>query len=280
MFFGTRPWTAEDLADDLRTGGFSTGTNVILHSSLKSLGRTENGPATFVDALTSVIGPLGNLLVPAFTYSLPGWKGDPFDIKTSRAKTGAIPEYIRQLPYAVRSFHPTHSVAVLGPQAEAITKDHLRLTPLGTSSPFGRMLDLDATILMVGTHQDTNSSLHLCEVMAKLPYVNICFSDTTDFEVAWFNNQMGQIEFTQIREVPGCSRGFRSIEPELIKHSVLRTVHIGNASCEVLNLRELVLATREILENDPTLLLCQLHHCGICPKRRNFMKNYSESFSV
>lgn len=273
MFFGTRPWTSEELADDLRAVGFDAGHNVVLHSSLKSLGKTEDGPGTFVDALLSVIGPSGNLLAPTFTYSLPGWKGDPFDIATSRARTGAIPEYIRHHPQAMRSFHPTHSVAALGPDAEAITQDHLRATPLGKTSPFGRMLDRDATILMVGTHQDTNSSLHLCEVLAELAYVNVCFSDSTDFEVAWFHNEMGQIEFTQIREVPGCSRGFRAIESELKKQAVLQTARIGNAACEILNCSELVAAAKEILRRNPTLLLCHLNHCGICPKRRAFMRS-------
>lgn len=273
MFFGTRPWTTEELADNLRVSGFDSGHNVILHSSFKSLGKTENGPETLVDALLSVIGPAGNLLAPTFTYSLPGWKGDPFDSKTSRARTGAIPECIRHRKQALRSFHPTHSVAVMGPEADAITKDHMRATPLGTASPFGRMLDREAKILMLGTHQDTNSSLHLCEVLAELPYTNVCFSDSTDFEVAWFHNKTGQIEFTQIREVPGCSRGFRAIESELKKQSVLKTVRIGNAACEVLNLSELVAAAKEILRKDPTLLLCHLNHCGICPKRRAFMRS-------
>lgn len=273
MFFGTRPWTTYELADNLRAEGFDDGQNVILHSSFKSLGKTEDGPRTFVDALLSVIGPSGNLLAPTFTYSLPGWKGDPFDLQTSRARTGVIPEYIRHHAGAKRSFHPTHSVAVVGPDAEAITKDHMRSSPLGENSPFFRMLDRDAIILMLGTHQDTNSSLHLCEVLAKLPYINVCFSNSTDFEVAWFHNEIGQIEFTQIREVPGCSRGFRAIELELKKHSVLKPARIGNAICEILYLSELVAATKEILKKDPTLLLCHLNHCGICPKRRAFMKS-------
>ncbi len=273
MFFGTKPWTKEDLADNLQTAGINTGSNVILHSSLKSLGKTENGPETVVDALLSVIGPCGNLLVPTFTYSLPGWKGEPFDVNTSRARTGAIPEYIRHRPNALRSFHPTHSVSVLGPDAEAITIGHMRTSPLGAASPFGRMLDRDAKILMLGTHQDTNSSLHLCEVLADLPYINVCFSDNTNFEMAWFHNRQGQIEFAQIREVPGCSRGFRAIEAELIKRSVLKQARIGNADCEILSLRDLIAETKEILRNDPALLLCHLNHCGICPKRRACIQN-------
>lgn len=273
MFFEVKAWKSGELAQHLEKAGFQRGQNVIMHSSLKSVGKTENGPETVVDALLSVIGPDANLLVPTFTYSLPGWKGDPFDFEQSAARTGAIPEYIRKRQDSVRSFHPTHSVAVIGPDKEEIISNHLDATPLGVGSPFSRMLDRDATILMLGTRQDTNSSLHLCEVMANLPYINVPFSENTDFEVAWFHNSEGQIEFVPVREVPGCSRGFRAIEPELQARGVIRSCKIGNATCQVLVMRDLVDAALDILAQNPTLLLCRLGHCAICPKRRTYMQS-------
>jgi len=273
MFFDAKTWDIKELADHLSAVGFHAGQNVILHSSLKSMGHTKNGPSTIIEAILSTIGSEGNLLVPTFTYSLPAWKSDPFDFDTSSARTGAIPEYVRKRPDAIRSFHPTHSVAVVGPDATAITEKHMDYTALGIGSPFSRMLDRDATILMLGTRQDTNSSLHLMEVMAELPYINICFTDHTDFETAWYHNANGEVEFAPVREVPGCSRGFRSIEPHLLKHDVMKKVRIGNAHCQVLRMRELAEASMEILHRYPTLLLCTLDHCAICPKRRKLMKS-------
>jgi len=273
MFFDAKIWDSKELADHIEAAGFHAGQNVVLHSSLKSLGHTKNGPNTIVDALLSVIGAQANLLVPTFTYSLPAWKSDPFDYDTSRARTGAIPEYVRKRPDSIRSFHPTHSVSVVGPDAVAITENHMDYTALGIGSPFSRMLDRDATILMLGTHQDTNSSLHLMEVMAGLPYINVCFTDHTDFETAWYHNVKGEVEFAPIREVPGCSRGFRSIEPHLLKHNVMKKFRIGNAHCQILPMRELAEVSTEVLRRYPSLLLCSLDHCAICPKRRKLMKN-------
>lgn len=268
MFYNNAVQSSGDLVYDIAAAGFRRGDNLILHSSLKSVGRVEAGPRTVIDALLEVIGPAGNLLVPTFTYSLPGWKSDPFDINDSKARTGAIPEYVRLLPNSVRSFHPTHSVAVLGPDAPAITANHMDSTPLGIGSPFYRMLKRDAKILMLGTCQDTNSSLHLCEVLADLPYINIPFSDNVDFEMAWFHNQHKEIEFAPIREVPGCSRGFRAIEKALIDLGVLKTAKVGQASCQVLDMGNLASATQQILAKSPALLLCHQAHCAICPKRR------------
>lgn len=273
MFFGSKPWTINDLAEQITASGIERDDNVILHSSLRSVGRTEDGPSTVVNAILAAIGPRGNLMAPTFTYSLPAWKGEPFNIKNSRARTGAIPDYIRQRPDAVRSFHPTHSVAVIGPDMLEITNGHMRATPLGKKSPFGKMLDRGAKILMLGTHQDTDSSLHLCEVLAELPYVKIGFTNDVDFETAWYQTDDSEIRFTKIREVPGCSRGFRVIEPELVKRGVLQKVKIGEANSQLLNLTDLVSATCEILPANPTMLLCRVANCGICPKRRTYMES-------
>lgn len=264
-------YTRVALADDIRQAGICSGDNLILHSSLRRIGPTENGPQTVVDAILDVIGPKANLMVPTFTYNLPVWNSEPFHPEKSASRVGAITEYIRNRPDVRRSFHPTHSVAVVGPDAASITRHHIDATPIGRNSPFDRMLQRNAKILMLGTFQDTNSSLHLCEVLCELPYTNVPFSPSQTFEVAWFINVREQVEYTQINEVPGCSRGFRVIEPYFIRAGVLQEVKIGNASCQLLSMTKMLDAAREILRTDPMLLLCTIEGCAICPKRRQYM---------
>ena len=53
----------------------------------------------------------------------------------------------------------------------------------------------------------------------------------------------------------------------------MKSCKIGNAPCQVLVMKDLVEAAVEILAEKPTLLLCHLDHCAICPKRRTFMKS-------
>jgi aminoglycoside 3-N-acetyltransferase len=264
--------TAAEIADAIRGVGITAGDHVILHSSFKSLGPVAGGPDAVIDAVLSVIGPRANLLVPTFTYCLPIWRVEPFDIARTRARVGVVPETLRQRPDARRSFHPTHSVAVIGPDAESLIRNHLHATPIGLDSPFGRMRGLNAKILMLGTCQDTNSPLHLCEVAAALPYIQVCFSAGQTFELAWFLNESGQVEYTQIFEVPGCSRGFRIVEGPLRQLGVLKDVEICAARSQLIGLNDLVSAMCELLRKDPSLLLCDTQTCGICPKRRAHMK--------
>lgn len=260
--------TRHDLVRDLRLAGIGPDDNVILHSSLRSLGAMRGGPDAVVDAFMEVIGGGGNLMVPTFTYCIPAWKAEPFDIRATRSRTGAITEAVRNHPMALRSFHPTHSVAVLGPEAEEIVRNHMHATAIGLDSPFGRMHARRAKIVMLGTRQDTNSSLHYCEVHAAAPYVEVAFTEGRNFDVAWFINERGQVEYTEIHEVPGCSRGFNKVEAELEQSGVLRKVMLGPAASQVLDLAALVDTMDVILKRDPTILLCALEGCSICPRRR------------
>jgi aminoglycoside 3-N-acetyltransferase len=265
-----RVTTAAELTVELHRVGIRAGDNLILHSSLKSLGRVDGGAPAVVDAVLDAIGPDGNLMVPTFTYSMPMWKAEPFDIRATKSRVGAITEAVRMHPLALRSFHPTHSVAVIGPDAEAIIRNHLHATPIGLESPFGRMRERGARILMLGTTQDTNSSLHYCEVASGLPYVQVAFSAGRNFELAWFLNEQGQAEYTQLFELPGCSRGFRAIEAPLIDRGALHPVTVAGALSQFLDMEEMVKAVDEILKTDPAILLCFTPNCSICPKRRAF----------
>jgi aminoglycoside 3-N-acetyltransferase len=264
----------DQLATEFRRAGIEPGEHLIVHSSLKSLGQVDGGAPTVVEALLDVLGPRGHLLMPTFTYSLTMWSREPFDRIASKSRVGAVTEALRLHPRAVRSFHPTHSVAVVGPEAEEIVRNHLHATPIGEGSPFARMSERGGRILMLGTRQDTNSTLHYCEVAAGLPYVRIPFTDGQDYEVAWFLNELGQIEYTQIFEVPGCSRGFRVVEEPLRRRGVLRDVNIGPAASQLLECQALVQAMRDLLAEQPGMLLCQTESCLICPKRRTFMETH------
>jgi aminoglycoside 3-N-acetyltransferase len=260
-----------EISEDLRRAGLAENDNLILHSSYKSTGGVPGGPQEIIRAIQDVIGPNGNLMVPTFTYSMPMWNIEPFHRENSKSRTGSIPESVRLHPRALRSFHPTHSVAVIGPDAEEIVRNHLHSTPLGIGSPFHRMYERGAKILMLGTFQDTNSTLHYCEVLA-VPYVNVAFSKSQDFEIAWFVNDKEQLEYTQIFEIPGCSRGFRAIEQPLREEGILKDVRIGDAASQIMDMKPLVNSAVNLLKKSPGLLLCHTATCMICPKRRKSLE--------
>jgi aminoglycoside 3-N-acetyltransferase len=146
------------------------------------------GPVAVVGALLEVLGPSGTLVVPTHTAgnSDPAtWENPPiphswwttvrehmpaFDpLLTPSTGMGAVAELVRTWPGARRSDHPQMSFAAVGPHAEQITAGHALESGMGEDSPLGRLYDLDARILLLGTKHASNSSFHLAEYRVPAP---------------------------------------------------------------------------------------------------------------
>jgi aminoglycoside 3-N-acetyltransferase len=163
------PITKDQLVRDLRALGITEGDAVYVHSSLRALGFVEGGPDAVVDALMEAVGPDGTLAFPTFTLK-GGMKeslesGDyVFDPRNTPSTVGAITNAFRLRPGVFRSLHPTHSVAVWGRLAKALTESHLEQgSNFGVGSPFAKLLDLDVKILGIGVDYRPITYYHVYE---------------------------------------------------------------------------------------------------------------------
>ncbi len=162
----------EILKEDLRAIGLKAGDTVLIHSSYKSMGGLEGGIQTLVDAVLSVLGDRGTLVVPTLTYTTVTAANPVFNYLETPSCVGAISEFVRNMSGAIRSVHPTHSCAAIGYRAEEYTSTHyLDRTPAGENSPFTKLMYSGARILMLGSDIAYNTSFHAIEEIADLPYV-------------------------------------------------------------------------------------------------------------
>lgn len=168
--------TEASLMADFKTIGLKRGDDVLVHSSLSRIGHLVDGPKTFVDALLKTIGEEGTLLMPTSPNNV--FQLDyiqtatVFDVLNTPSKTGAITEYFRKLPSAVRSLHPTEPVSGIGPKAEFYTKDHFNQpTPYNQHSPFYKISEQGGKILYVGVGLSmAGTNLHTLEDAVQFKY--------------------------------------------------------------------------------------------------------------
>ena len=86
-----------------------------MHTGLSfGLPNPELSRAELLDAIYQTVRSLGvpTLCVPTFTFSF--CNGEDYDSTRSKSRMGAINEYIRKRPEAIRSADPLMSVAVVG----------------------------------------------------------------------------------------------------------------------------------------------------------------------
>lgn len=156
------------LVHDLRRAGVTEGDVIFVHSALSRIGDVEGGAETVVDALMETVGVAGTIVMPAFTsaedFILESKRGAILDLRTSASRTGKITEALRQRPNVYRSSHPFSSCIAWGHYAEYITADHAADARIWHErSPLARVLELQGTIVGLGTDVGTVTLYHCAE---------------------------------------------------------------------------------------------------------------------
>src|SRR5262245_12623278 len=178
------PVTRSQLVADLRRLGVRDGIAMV-HSSLSSLGWVVGGSQTVVEALLECLGPGGTLCAQASWEDIPfghaEWPSDwraayeaelpPFDPQLSAAAPyeGRIAERIRTWPGAQRSANPGTGIAAIGARAAELTADHRLDDGFGAGTPYARLIDSDAQVILLGAPLRTISLLHHAEAIARAP---------------------------------------------------------------------------------------------------------------
>jgi aminoglycoside 3-N-acetyltransferase len=246
--------TAGQIADAVLALGVVPGDTLLIHSSLSSLGWVEGGAAAVVDGLLQAVGTEGTVMFPTFTghRNLSADNPPVFRPHLDPCWTGTIPETARQLPGAVRSLGPTHSVAALGRWAAWVTDGHERCaTPCGLRSPFHRLRLLGGKVLFVGVTLSCCTLCHHIEELAEAPYV--CVPEPVAAKVILPD---GRAIPTPLRiHAYGPARNYPGLEPELIERGLLKMGSCGPATLRLLQAAPFCELMIPRVRQDPGILL-------------------------
>lgn len=243
-----------DLVVAFKELGISPGDYVLTHSSLKSIGHVEGGAATVVAALREAVGREGAALFPTHTWGPNQNPGNPpaFDARTSPSVVGLVSETARTMPGAIRSLSPTHSVVAFGAKAEWICGAHqLSETPCGVHSPYERLCAVEGRILLLGCDHECNTTLHMVEELAGLPYHMI--PGYAEYAVTGTDGE--PVVIRARFHAWGSPRCFNRIEPMLVEAGAQVSGKVGEATARLIDaakMRDLVL---DRLKADPDFLI-------------------------
>jgi len=257
------------LTRDLLKIGVKKGDLLIVHSSFKALGLKDGTPEDVIHAFLEILGPEGTIMMPTFTYSYSGvWKVRPFNpVTTPGAENGVLTETLRKHPGALRSGHPTYSVAAIGKHAGMITQDKENASALGRGSAYDTAIGLGAKILLLGVGNNRNSAIHYAEVMADLPYNDIPFREFWG-RTALVEKNGRVTEVTLLREYPACSANFGLADDYLLQQGIMKSGKIGCAPCFLMNGMAMTEAVVKRLKMEPAWLLCDNDTCEPCTMRK------------
>lgn len=233
--------TRRQLADDFEKLGVKPGMLVMMHSSLSKVGHVENGADGVIDALLSVLGRRGTLMMPSFNHG----SHSPYNPRTSPTVSGAIPDAFWRRIGVRRSNQPTHPVAAFGPLAEELTAGHVEAGLWTADSPIARMIRAGGHILSLGVNHWNSTAYHVAEVSVPCGCLD---------PVGWRNRIVD--DAGSIRVVPGlawrngeCPVSIDKLNAALSKRPEQKAGKIGKADATLVPAKLLYDTRRRQLRN-------------------------------
>lgn len=240
----------EDLLQQLKAMNINPKGTVLMHSSMKAIGEVEDGADGVLDVLMDYMKD-GLLVLPTHTWSYIKAENPNFYVEDSKTCVGILTELFRKRPNVIRSLHPTHSVAAIGKDAVGFVEGNEQFdTPCARGSSWGKLLDRQATIILVGVDLKRNTFIHGIE-----EWVDIPGRMTDDREQLFTILPDGTKISVPSRRHSGLSwsEHFWKVEDILAKRGAIQYGELGNATvliCDTVQLNEDISA---MLAIDPDL---------------------------
>ena len=165
-------YTKADILRQLQEMNIPRDKVVLMHTSLRLIGKVEGGAETLLDAMIEYFTFDGGLFcVPTHTWGNLR-KEITLDMNDPTTCLGTFSNFAAADPRGIRSQNPTHSMVVFGNRERALdfianeTK-----VPTGThpDSCYGKIYNEGGYILLVGVGQNRNTYVHCVEEMIDVP---------------------------------------------------------------------------------------------------------------
>jgi len=241
--------TKESLQSDLKRMGVDPKGTTLAHFSYNSLGYVDGGAETVIDAFIEYMSE-GLMVFATHTWSTVDINQPSYSVEHTACCTGIVPELARKRADGFRSGHPTHSVVAFGKDAKSfVAGDEHRGTPCARDSAWGRLLDRDATILLVGVGMNRDTFIHGIEEWLDVPGR---LSETPYI----LTSNLGEGNTVQVlsrRHIGFPAEQFHRVEEPLKARGIITEGQIGDAKVLCHRAKAIYDALVPMLEENPRL---------------------------
>lgn len=241
-------FTRKELLTQLEQMRHVKGKIVTVHTSLKAVGEIEGGGEVLLSLLIDFFTKDGGILcLPTHT-----WDSDVYDRRKAESCIGVLPCLAAARPDAVRTLHPTHSMAVFGDRERVeafVSNEGVADTPASPNGCYGKLLADDGYVLLVGVGQEKNTFIHSVEEMLAVPNrltetkveKTIIHKDGREEkrQLYWFDDR-----------IPDVSVFFPKLEKPFRHYGCIEDAYVGNAKVQICSARKMYLAMKDIYERN------------------------------
>jgi aminoglycoside 3-N-acetyltransferase len=250
--------TKDSLIIELNNLGLKPGDLVMLHASIRAVGKTLGGPDQTHQAVIDTIGSNGTLMMyvgcepeyeavgrgqlPQQEEKLLLEKCPVFDAKTARARRdyGILAEFFCSWPGVICSENPGARIAAFGKNADYYVLNHPLDYGYGPGSPLAKLYENEGKLLLLGSDLDQVTLLHYAEHIASIENKRIKKFKVPllkNTERVWINIEEYDTSIG-IREWP--DRFFENIVKKFIQKNNIKPSTVGYAKSYLLNAKQLV----------------------------------------
>ncbi len=229
------------------------GADTLLAALLATVDNVMMPTFTFQTMVVPRTGPTNNALdygtedkemsAEAFTASLP-----------CSSEMGKTAEELRNHAQARRSPHPILSFSGVGVDAALNAQ-----TFLEPWAPIQKLSELNGWVLLVGCDQTVNCTLHLAEGIAgRKQFIRWALTEEKVVECPHF---------------PGCCKGFNALDSTNMEEP--QQSMIGSSLVRAFSMPNLIGHAVDLLQKDPSALLCSQPGCVYCSEVRHWITSRS-----
>lgn len=248
----------ENLKAQLKSLGLKPGDLIMLHASMRAIGKLLGGPDQVHQMIMHVIQPEGSMMMYVGCepeYEAVGrnklslaeeqellQNSPAFDPQTARARRayGILAEYFRSWPGVICSTNPGARIAAMGAKATWLTADHPLNYGYGPGSPLAKLYESQGKLLLLGSDLDQVTLLHYAEHLAPIPEKRI-----QRFKVPLL--QEGRKQWHEVEEYDTSigiknwqDRYFASLVGQFLKQQDIRPMKVGEADSYLIEAKALV----------------------------------------